>query len=102
MFTFLLFQEEVKYMDEKIIFVKVELLSNEDSFEALKRFFTDEKENKIDNYYSLDLDLSKNKIVTTKYDDLFKHAMLSLVGQQPQNGYMLIQVKYLKKYLLGL
>lgn len=79
------------------VFVKVDLLLHEDSFEALKTFVM--RNNNINNMYSLDLDFEKNEIICTGYASEFNFAFLALIAHKLAQDYMLIPLEELKKFL---
>lgn len=80
------------------VFVKVDLLLQKESFNALRSFLSSE-DTDISPYCSLDIDLSKEQttIAISKPCKILLNAASALIGQKVNDGYMLLKVSELKK-----
>ena len=78
----------------KYVFLKVDLLLQENSFEALRNFLSSAAAADVPNFCSLELS-DEGLIVPTEHHALYGQAMGNLIGQQLIRGYILTQMRTL-------
>lgn len=82
-------------MDNLCVFVKVDLLLHEETFDALRDFLSNASADTISNYCFLEF--LEDKILAIAHHKLYNNAMLNLIGQKIGDDYLLISVKSLMK-----